>query len=76
MGVKGLWQLLSPFGRRVSIETLEGKTLAIDASIWIAQFMKAMRDEEKNDEKCAFDWSHKTGSQVAVPDGASTQERI
>lgn len=46
MGVKDLWQLLSPIGRRVSIETLEGKTLAIDASIWITQFIKAMRDEE------------------------------
>lgn len=46
MGVKDLWQLLSPIGRRVSIETLEGKTLAIDASIWITQFIKAMRDED------------------------------
>lgn len=45
MGVKDLWQLLSPVGRRVSIETLAGKTLAIDASIWITQFIKAMRDE-------------------------------
>eukprot|EP00603_Paraphysomonas_imperforata_P013888 CAMPEP_0114469704 /NCGR_PEP_ID=MMETSP0104-20121206/10863_1 /TAXON_ID=37642 ORGANISM="Paraphysomonas imperforata, Strain PA2" /NCGR_SAMPLE_ID=MMETSP0104 /ASSEMBLY_ACC=CAM_ASM_000202 /LENGTH=186 /DNA_ID=CAMNT_0001643385 /DNA_START=77 /DNA_END=633 /DNA_ORIENTATION=- len=45
MGVKDLWQLLSPTGRRVSIETLAGKTLAIDASIWITQFIKAMRDE-------------------------------
>lgn len=46
MGVKDLWQLLAPIGRRVSVETLEGKTLAIDASIWITQFIKAMRDEE------------------------------
>lgn len=46
MGVKDLWQLLSPVGRRVSIETLEGKTLAIDMSIWLTQFIKAMRDEE------------------------------
>ena len=46
MGVKDLWQLLAPIGRRVSIETLEGKTLAIDASIWITQFIKAMRDED------------------------------
>ena len=44
MGVNGLWQLLLPIGRRVSIETLEGKVLAIDASIWIIQFLKAMRD--------------------------------
>ena len=40
MGVKDLWQLLAPIGRRVSIETLEGKTLAIDASVWIVQFIK------------------------------------
>ncbi|RYH13653.1 hypothetical protein EON65_35135 [archaeon] len=48
MGVKDLWQLLAPMGRRVSIETLEGKALAIDMSIWLTQFIKAMRDEEGN----------------------------
>jgi DNA excision repair protein ERCC-5 len=46
MGVKDLWQLLAPVGRRVSIETLDGKALAIDMSIWLTQFIKAMRDEE------------------------------
>jgi 5'-3' exonuclease len=46
MGVKDLWQLLAPIGRRVSIETLEGKVLAIDMSIWLTQFIKAMRDDE------------------------------
>ncbi|XP_016496710.2 DNA repair protein UVH3 [Nicotiana tabacum] len=46
MGVQGLWELLAPVGRRVSVETLAGKKLAIDASIWIIQFMKAMRDEK------------------------------
>ncbi|GAU13075.1 hypothetical protein TSUD_173750, partial [Trifolium subterraneum] len=46
MGVHGLWELLSPVGRRVSVETLAGKTLAIDASIWMVQFIKAMRDEK------------------------------
>ncbi|KAL5974331.1 hypothetical protein ACLOJK_030995 [Asimina triloba] len=45
MGVQGLWELLAPVGRRVSVETLAGKRLAIDASIWMVQFMKAMRDE-------------------------------
>ena len=40
MGVKDLWQLLAPIGRRISIETLEGKILAIDASVWIVQFIK------------------------------------
>ncbi|XP_061337655.1 DNA repair protein UVH3 [Gastrolobium bilobum] len=66
MGVHGLWELLAPVGRRVSVETLAGKTLAIgipstispffpinrinfffsDASIWMVQFLKAMRDEK------------------------------
>lgn len=46
MGVKGLWRLLLPIGRRINIETLEGQILAIDASIWITQFIKAMRDQE------------------------------
>ncbi|KAD7479532.1 hypothetical protein E3N88_02668 [Mikania micrantha] len=46
MGVHGLWDLLSPVGRRVSVETLAGKRLAIDASIWMIQFMKAMRDDQ------------------------------
>ncbi|KAI3963309.1 hypothetical protein MKW98_022731 [Papaver atlanticum] len=46
MGVHGLWELLAPVGRRVSVETLAGKRLAIDASIWMVQFMKAMRDEK------------------------------
>lgn len=35
MGVKNLWKLLSPCGKRVS---MEHKTLAIDTSIWIYQY--------------------------------------
>lgn len=35
-----------PIGRRISIETLEGKILAVDASIWLTQFLKAMRDPD------------------------------
>src|SRR5690349_9404604 len=46
MGVKGLWSVLGPVGRRVDIETLRGKTLAIDVSIWLVQFIKAMRDDD------------------------------
>ena len=37
MGVKDLWQLVSPVGRRVSLESLEGKTLAIDARYFTLQ---------------------------------------
>ncbi|KAH6823564.1 5'-3' exonuclease family protein [Perilla frutescens var. hirtella] len=45
-GVHGLWELLARVGRRISIETLAGRKLAIEASIWMIQFMKAMRDEK------------------------------
>ena len=46
MGVKGLWRLLLPIGRRISLESLEGQVLAIDASIWLTQFLQAMRDPD------------------------------
>lgn len=46
MGVKGLWKLLLPIGRRISLEALRGQILAIDASIWLTQFVKAMRDSQ------------------------------
>eukprot|EP00892_Ulva_mutabilis_P010526 jgi/Ulvmu1/7846/UM004_0076.1 len=48
MGVSGLWTLLEPVGKRVNIQALAGKTLAIDASIWIFQFLNTMRDAEGN----------------------------
>nr|VDD38181.1 unnamed protein product [Brassica oleracea] len=56
MGVRGLWELLAPVGRRVSVETLAGKRLAIvaDVSIWMVQFIKAMKDE-KSDMVSVFD---------------------
>ena len=46
MGVQGLWPLLAPSGRRINIESLSLKTLAVDVSIWLVQFIKAMRDDE------------------------------
>ena len=39
MGVKGLWQHLTPSARKINIYDLEGKVLAIDASIWAIQFL-------------------------------------
>jgi DNA excision repair protein ERCC-5 len=46
MGVRGLWDLLAPTGSRVGVETLSGKRVAIDASIWLTQFVRAVRDTE------------------------------
>src|ERR1700712_5838826 len=48
MGVQGLWSVLSPCARPIKIETLNKKRLAVDASIWIYQFLKAVRDKEGN----------------------------
>ncbi|WRT66434.1 uncharacterized protein IL334_003390 [Kwoniella shivajii] len=46
MGVKGLWSLLNPVSRPVQIESMEGKRLAIDSSIWLYQFQATMRDKD------------------------------
>ncbi|CAH1244600.1 ERCC5 [Branchiostoma lanceolatum] len=37
MGVHDLWKLLEPTGRPVKMDTLEGKVLAVDVSIWLNQ---------------------------------------
>ncbi|CZR55869.1 related to RAD13 [Phialocephala subalpina] len=48
MGVTGLWPILSPSARPTPLPTLNRKRLAVDASIWIYQFLKAVRDKEGN----------------------------
>ena len=45
MGVHGLWDVIAPCGRRTSVDALARKRLAVDASIWLIQFVKAMRDD-------------------------------
>lgn len=51
MGVHGLWEIVGPTARPVRVESLRNKRLAVDASIWIYQFMKAVRDAEGNQMK-------------------------
>ncbi|CUS09791.1 unnamed protein product [Tuber aestivum] len=46
MGVTGLWTIANPCARPVKLESLSRKRLAVDASIWIYQFLKAVRDKE------------------------------
>lgn len=48
MGVTGLWTVVHPCARPIKLETLNKKRLAVDASIWIYQFLKAVRDKEGN----------------------------
>ncbi|KAF6083974.1 ERCC excision repair 5, endonuclease [Phyllostomus discolor] len=48
MGVQGLWKLLECSGRQISPETLEGKILAVDISIWLNQALKGVRDRHGN----------------------------
>ncbi|KAI0410052.1 PIN domain-like protein [Xylaria palmicola] len=48
MGVNGLWTIVQPCARPTNLATLNRKRLAVDASIWIYQFLKAVRDKEGN----------------------------
>jgi len=48
MGVNGLWQVVQPCARPTNLATLNRKRLAVDASIWIYQFLKAVRDKDGN----------------------------
>ncbi|TDG45817.1 hypothetical protein AWZ03_007772 [Drosophila navojoa] len=46
MGVTGLWKLIEPCGKPVPVETLEGKVLAVDISIWLHQAVKGFQDSK------------------------------
>lgn len=51
MGVHSFWDIVGPTAKPVQLETLEDKKMAIDASIWIYQFLKAIRDNNGNSVK-------------------------
>ncbi|CDR36745.1 CYFA0S01e04104g1_1 [Cyberlindnera fabianii] len=46
MGVHQLWNILEPSARPVRLESLSRRKLAVDASIWIYQFLKAVRSQQ------------------------------
>ena len=46
MGVHGLWSLIKGVSRPIQLEALEGKILAVDASIWLHHFLHAMRTKD------------------------------
>lgn len=48
MGVNSLWDVLGPTAHPVRLDALSRKRLAVDASIWIYQFLKAVRDSDGN----------------------------
>ncbi|CCE64334.1 hypothetical protein TPHA_0H01260 [Tetrapisispora phaffii CBS 4417] len=48
MGVHSFWDIVGPTAKPVRLESLEDKVMAVDASIWIYQFLKAVRDNEGN----------------------------
>ncbi|AMD19859.1 HCL292Cp [Eremothecium sinecaudum] len=48
MGVQSLWEILGPTARPVRLESLSNMKMAVDASIWIYQFLKAARDKDGN----------------------------
>ena len=53
MGVHSFWDIVGPTARPVRLESLEENRMAVDASIWIYQFLKAVRDNEGNAVKNA-----------------------
>ncbi|KAL4482547.1 hypothetical protein ABPG72_005790 [Tetrahymena utriculariae] len=50
MGVQGLWTLLSPAGRKLKVEALEGQRLAIDVSIWVIRMLYGFASRKMNSE--------------------------
>ena len=50
MGVDGFWPIVSSKGKRVTLDILSDKIIAVDASIWIYQFANALKDAASGDQ--------------------------
>eukprot|EP00127_Corallochytrium_limacisporum_P002955 Clim_evm2s144 gene=Clim_evmTU2s144 len=46
MGVQGLWTLLAPSARPSGLQDLNGQVVGVDISIWLNQYVRAMRNQE------------------------------
>eukprot|EP00796_Vickermania_ingenoplastis_P005372 gene5372-3867_t len=51
MGVRGLWRLLDCFGDVIHPESLRGRRVAVDASVWLAQFRSVSRAAEDEEQR-------------------------
>ena len=50
MGVDGFWPIVSSKGKRVTLDILSDKIIAVDASIWIYQFANALKDSASGEQ--------------------------
>lgn len=50
MGVDGFWPIVSSKGKRVTLDILSDKIIAVDASIWIYQFANALKDAASGEQ--------------------------
>ncbi|XP_077300110.1 rad2 superfamily protein mus201 [Arctopsyche grandis] len=57
MGVTGLWRLVDSTGRAVHLDSLRGRVLAVDISIWLYQMVKGYQDGKG----AAVSYSHLLG---------------
>lgn len=46
MGIKNFWPIVEPHGRNISVESLRGKRLAVDISIWLNQIVRAAKTKD------------------------------
>ncbi|KAM3583808.1 DNA repair protein rad2 [Umbelopsis sp. WA50703] len=76
MGVKNLWEILTPVARPVQLDSLRQRRLAIDASIWLYHFLKAVRDKEGNALKNAHIRERRQRRSERAKDLKKTAERI